>query len=144
MKLYGRCDTLLALTRETTEIYTRQTGSMLGMIIKSSVDLGIYAQKMATLYLFKSWGSTAPIIQSDMDKSLKIFQASLKKLKNGKINTPEIQSTLKKVEKAFMYFTVMSSQENSSIPALIYKKSNAILKNANTLSRLYNKAITLN
>jgi hypothetical protein len=144
MALFTDMDVLLALTRETTEIYSRQTGSMLGKIIDASADIGINAQRMATLYLLKAWGKKEGKIKENMSKAIQRFQQSVVTLKEAKINTEDIRDTLKKVEKAFMYFTVMDALDNSSIPTLIYKKSNSILKNANRLSALYNKTITLN
>jgi hypothetical protein len=144
MALFTDMDALLVLSRETTEIYSRQTGSMLGKIIDASADIGINAQRMATLYLLKAWGKKEGKIKEDMSKAIKSFQQSVMVLKEAKINTEDIRNTLKKVEKAFMYFTVMDALDNSSVPTLIYKKSNSILKNANKLSALYNKTITLN
>jgi hypothetical protein len=144
MALFTDMDALLVLTRETTEIYSRQTGSMLGKIIDASADIGINAQRRATLYLLKAWGKKEGKIKEDMSKAIKSFQQSVMVLKEAKINTEDIRNTLKKVEKAFMYFTVMDALDSSSVPTLIYKKSNSILKNANKLSALYNKTITLN
>jgi len=144
VKLFGQMDTLLALTRETTKIYTRQTGSMLGKIIDASSDIGINAQRMATLYLLKAWGEGENMVKEKMQEAIGAFQKSVKILKAAQINTPEIRTVLGRVEKAFMYFTVMDALDSSAVPTLIYKKSNTILKDANKLSTLYNKTITLN
>jgi len=74
MVLFAQLDKMLILTRETTEIYTRQTGSMLGkIIIDASADLGINAQRMATLYLLKAWGVKDKEIKQNMGKAIKNF-----------------------------------------------------------------------
>ncbi len=39
---------------------------------------------------------------------------------------------------------LLQKKREVEVPTLIYKKSNTILKNANLLSTLYNKMITLN
>ena len=142
--LFDKLDLMLALTKETTEIYTRQTGSMLGKIIDASTDIGINAQRMATLYLLKAWKIKEKRVEASMKRSMEIFKKSTEMLKQAKINTAEIQSQLKEIERAFMYFSVMDRLDSTTIPTLIYKKSDTILENANTLSSLYNKTITLN
>jgi len=142
--LFKEFDTLLTLTKSTTEIYTRQTGSMLGKIIDASADIGINAQRMATLYLLKAWGVREKVIMDNMALAIRNFQKSVKTLKESTINTTKIQNILKQVERAFVYFTVMDVLDVSSIPTLIYQKSNSILENANKLSTAYNKTITLN
>ena len=144
LKLLTQMDGLLALTRETTEIYTRQTGSMLGKIIDASADIGIHAQRMSMLYLLKAWGEKEARVDKEMKRSIAQFQKSITLLKDARVNTPEIRKVLKEVERAFMYFTVMDTLDSSAIPTLIYQKSNTILKAANTLAVLYNKTITLN
>ncbi len=144
MVLFDKLELMLALTRETTEIYTRQTGSMLGKIIDASADIGISAQRMATLYLLKAWKIKEKKVETSMKRSMEIFKKSMEMLKQAKINTIEIQRRLKKIERAFMYFSVMNRLDSTAIPTLIYKKSDTILENANILSSLYNKTITLN
>ena len=142
--LFDKLELMLALTRETTEIYTRQTGSMLGKIIDASADIGINAQRMATLYLLMAWKIKEKRVGISMKRSMEIFKKSTEMLKQAKINTTEIQSQLKEIERAFMYFSVMDRLDSTTIPTLIYKKSDTILENANILSSLYNKTITLN
>ncbi len=144
MILYDKLSAMLMLTKETTEIYTRQTGSMLGKIIDASADIGINAQKMATLYLLKAWEIKDETVEAGMKHALERFSKSLEMLKKAKVNTEEIRKQLKKIGKASMYFSVMDTLGSTAIPTLIYRKSDIILKDANTLSALYNKSITLN
>jgi len=144
LALLSEMDGLLALTRKTTEIYTRQTGYMLGKTMNASADIGIDAQRMATLYLLKAWGEKSATVDTMMKASIKEFKQAMELLKTARINTPEIKKVLQEVDRAFMYFTVMDALDSSAIPTLIYKKSNTILKAANRLAILYNKTITLN
>ncbi len=142
--LLDKLDGMLELTRETTALYTRQTGSMLGKIIDASVEIGVHVQRTATLYLLKSWDIKEGKIKTGMKHSMEIISKSLEMLKNTKVNNDEIRKQIAKIEKDFMYFSVMDKLKSMAIPTLIYKKSDTILETANTISSLYNKAITLN
>ena len=142
--LLKQLDVLLILCKESTKLYSRQTGSMLGKIIDDAADLGIDAQRMAVLYLLKAWGVSNDATVKEMHAIMKRFQSAIARLEEARINTPEIVSVLKKVKRDFLYFTMMDSLGSSMIPTLIYKKSNTILQSANQLALLYNKTITLN
>jgi len=58
-------------------------------------------------------------------------------LQKSELNTDEINELLNKVEKSFMFFEVMNRSIQIYIPTLIYKKSNDILKDMNTVTHKY-------
>jgi len=68
---------------------------------------------------------------------MKLFKESLGKLMKSDMSTPEIMALLKKAEKSFKFFEIMNRSKSKFIPALIYKKSNEILKDMNTATGLY-------
>jgi hypothetical protein len=72
-----------------------------------------------------------------MDSAMTLFKTSLETLQKSDLNTDEITELLAKVKKSFMFFEVMNKSDSAFIPALIYKKSNDILKNMDTITRLY-------
>jgi len=95
------------------------------------------SQRMASLYMLKVWGVNDPKFKDKMTKAMKLFKDSHEILKKSRMNTPEINELLAKVERAFMFFEIMNKSNTKFIPALIYKKSNEILKNMNTVTGLY-------
>jgi hypothetical protein len=95
------------------------------------------SQRMASLYMLKVWGVNDPKFKDKMTKTMELFKKSHEVLKKSSMNTPEINKLLTKVERAFMFFEIMNKSSSKFIPALIYKKSNEILKNMNTVTGLY-------
>lgn len=95
------------------------------------------SQRMASLYMLKVWGVDDPQFKKKMDEAMKLFRESLDRLKQSEMNTPEITSLLEKAEKSFKFFEIMNRSKSKFIPALIYKKSNEILKDMNTATGLY-------
>jgi len=135
---------LSKITRETTKLYTRQTGALLGETMNASASLGVDSQKMAVLYLMKAWGADSAEIKEQMSTAISSFEVSMAMLKKSNINTDEMLEILKATQRNFLYFKVMDELDSSSIPTLIYKKSNIILEDAKKLGIQYSKSIILN
>ncbi len=143
-KIQKRMHEMLTTNRETTKIYTSQTGSMLGEFINATVNIEVDSQKMAMLYLMHAWGIYDAGIEAEMKATIAEFEASVQMLKGAKVNTPEMLTKLQKVERSFLYFKMMDVLGSTSIPTLIYKKSNIILQSARELAIVYDKSIILN
>jgi len=143
-EIQKRMREMLLVSRVTTKIYTIQTGLMLGEVINSAVDIEVNSQKMAMLYLMSAWGIYDTKIESEMRSTIKEFDASVQMLKKEKVNTPQMLTKLEEVERNFLYFKMMDVLGSRSIPTLIYKKSNTILKSARELAAAYDSSIILN
>jgi hypothetical protein len=87
--------------------------------------------------MLKVWGMNAPKFKEKMDAAMTLFSDSLDKLMASDLNTDEINKLLKRVKKNFMFFQIMNKSQTKFIPSLIYKKSNEILKDMNTVTGLY-------
>ena len=136
-KLQESLDVLLKESNRTTELFAKDTGEKSGEIINISGRQRMLSQRMAGLYMLKVWGVDDKQFKEKMGETMKLFKDSLEKLKKSKLNTDEIKTLLSKVEKSFMYFEVMNRSSNVFIPTLIYKKSDDILKNMNSVTKLY-------
>ena len=136
-KLQESLDVLLKESNRTTELFAKDTGEESGEIINISGRQRMLSQRMAGLYMLKVWGVDDKQFKEKMGETMKLFKDSLEKLKKSKLNTDEIKTLLSKVEKSFMYFEVMNRSSNVFIPTLIYKKSDDILKNMNSVTKLY-------
>jgi hypothetical protein len=87
--------------------------------------------------MLKVWGVDDPKFKEKMKKTMQLFKTSLERLKKANMNTPEINKLLTRAERSFKFFEIMNRSQSKFIPALIYKKSNEILKDMNTVTGLY-------
>lgn len=87
--------------------------------------------------MLKVWGVDDKKFKEKMEDSMKLFKESLEMLQKSELNTDEIRELLSKVERSYMFFEIMNRSSRAFIPALIYKKSDDILKNMNSATKLY-------
>jgi len=136
-KMQEDLEALLKQSNEAVGLFAKQTGKESGEIINISGRQRMLSQRMASLYMLKVWGINDPQFKKKMDASMKLFKDSLDRLMKSNMNTPEITALLKKAERSFKFFEIMNKSKSKFIPALIYKKSNEILKDMNTATGLY-------
>jgi len=136
-KLQESLEALLSASNDTTVLFAKETGKTAGEIVNISGRQRMLSQRMAGLYMLKVWGVDDEKFKDKMESAMKLFKDSLKELDESKLNTDEINILLNEVKKSFMFFEVMNKSSNVFIPALIYKKSNDILKNMNTVTHGY-------
>jgi len=136
-KMQEDLEALLKQSNEAVGLFAKQTGKASGEIINISGRQRMLSQRMASLYMLKVWGVDDPQFKKKMDQSMKLFKDSLDRLMKSDMNTPEITALLKKAERSFKFFEIMNRSKSKFIPALIFKKSNEILKDMNTATGLY-------
>ena len=133
---------LLKISDDITKLFTAQSNSKTGEIINISGRQRMLSQRMASLYMLKAWGINDPEFKKKLKDAMQLFKTSLDKLLQYEKNTPEISTLLKKAKRDFMFFEIMGRSNSKFIPALIYKKSNEILKNMNSATHLYTQLQT--
>ena len=140
--LQNELEKLLRTSDEITKLFTAQSKSSTGEIINISGRQRMLSQRMASLYMLKVWGINDPEFKQKLNDAMQLFKTSLERLLSYDKNTPEITALLKKAKRDFMFFEIMGKASKKFIPALIYRKSDEILKNMNSATKLYTKLET--
>ncbi len=136
-KLQIDLDALLKASDDTTKLFAKESGKASGEIINVSGRQRMLSQRMAGLYMLKVWEVEDPQFQTKLDDAMKLFKTSLAELEKSDLNTEDIKALLAKVKRSFMFFEMMSKSKSKFVPTLIYKKSNDILVNMNSVTQKY-------
>lgn len=133
---------MLASCQKTTELIIKASGENTSEIINISGRQRMLSQRLAALYMLQVWGVEDPEFKNKLYATLDEFEKALKILHQSKRNSPEINTGLAKVKRLYMWFEVMGrSKSGKYVPAIISKSSDKILKEMNTITNLYMKAI---
>jgi len=130
-------DVLLQASDDTTKLFAKDSGKESGKIVNISGRQRMLSQKMASLYMLRVWGIEDATFKQKLNDAMQLFKVSLEDLEKSDMNTEEIKSLLSKVKRSFMFFEMMNRSKSKFIPALIYKKSNDILVNMNSVTQKY-------
>ncbi|MCI5166960.1 MAG: hypothetical protein D3903_12920 [Candidatus Electrothrix sp. GM3_4] len=106
-KFTGRCE-------EIAEDIAKNTGIKGEHDVVLVAELGMESQRLAALYLIKSWGVTDPNYDGEVKgivaQTEKIYKELLKA--DEKLVSKEIKEQLKKIEKDFIAFSVMATSKS--------------------------------
>jgi nitrate/nitrite-specific signal transduction histidine kinase len=139
-KLQVELEKLLKASDKATKLFAKASGEESGEIVNIAGRQRMLSQRMAGLYMLKVWGVEDPKFKEKLDDTLKLFKTSLEKLQKSPLNNDEINALLAKVKRSFIFFEMMNRSRSKFVPSLIYKKSNDILENMNTVTQLYVKS----
>jgi nitrate/nitrite-specific signal transduction histidine kinase len=139
-KLQEDLEKLLKASDEATKLFAKESGKASGEIVNMAGRQRMLSQRMASLYMLKVWGVKDPKFKTKLDDTLALFKDSLEKLEASPLNNEESKALLVKVMRSFMFFEMMNRSKSKFVPTLIYKKSNDILNNMNTVTQIYVKS----
>ena len=136
-KLQEDLEKLLKASDEATKLFAKASGKEAGEMVNIAGRQRMLSQRMASLYMLKVWGVEDPKFKTKLNDTLTLFKTSLQKLETSSLNNDETKVLLAKVKRSFMFFEMMNRSKSKFVPTLIYKKSNDILKNMDSVTQLY-------
>jgi hypothetical protein len=106
-------------------------------IINISSYQGVIIERMAALYMLKTWGVSDPKFDFKMKESITFFNNSLYKMLESPSTSDTNKQLVKKVMRSFKFFEVMNRSKTKFIPTLIYAKTIKIHKQIKTITQTY-------
>jgi hypothetical protein len=99
----------------------------------------VIIERMAALYMIKTWGITDPKFAFKMRESITFFNNSLYKMLESPKTTVGNKLSIKKVMRTFKFFEMMNRSKSKFIPTLIYSKTTQIHKQITKITQTYIK-----
>jgi hypothetical protein len=95
--------------------------------------LSAVSQKFASLYMLLKWGMNNEKLHKDMEKQKEIYAHALAELEKISFTSDETKKVLKKLKKDLLYFEFLEKATKTFMPALVYKKTNAMFDHSNEM-----------
>jgi len=140
-------DKILALQNKTDKIlqeFSILMKSALNNNKKASQDIisiagyqAVIIERMASLYMIKTWGITDPKFAFKMRESITFFNNSLYKMLESPQSSAKNKKAVKKVMRNFKFFEMMNRSKSKFIPTLIYAKTTQIHKQIQKITQTY-------
>jgi len=137
------------LQKKTDKILAKMSGLM-KLLLKSSTEgkdkiinisgyQGVIVERMAALYMMKTWGVNDPKFDFKMRESITFFNNSLHKMLDSPLTTSKNKKKIKSVMRTFKFFEIMNRSKTKFIPTLIYSKTRKIHADIKKITALYLK-----
>jgi len=98
---------------------------------------GVIIERMAALYMIKTWGISDPKFAFKMRESITFFNNSLYKMLESPQTSASNKVAVKKVMRTFKFFEMMNRSKTKFIPTLIYSKTTQIHKLIKKITQTY-------
>lgn len=98
---------------------------------------GVIIERMAALYMIKTWGISDPKFNFKMKESITFFNNSLYKMLEAPQTSPKNKNAIQKVMRSFKFFEIMNRSKTKFIPTLIYAKTTKIHKQIKKITQTY-------
>lgn len=129
---------LLDLSHQITQILSKEAGNNRGPEINKSGRQRMLSQRLASLYMLKSWRVKNFKFDQEFTLTLNEFKDNQTQLKQSKETTADILKQLAIADRAFIWFEMTEKTKSKKpIPSLILRSSNTILNAMDKATLLY-------
>jgi len=97
----------------------------------------VIIERMAALYMIKTWGISDPKFAFKMRESITFFNNSLYKMLEHPKTSTDNKTAIQKVMRSFKFFEIMNRSKTKFIPTLIYAKTIKIHTQINKITQTY-------
>lgn len=133
-------EVVLSASHKLVLLLVKRAGSKAGHLVNIAGRQRMLTQRMAKFYLFQSWGMQRPEYVEGYVAAEKEFRAALIELKSSPINTAEIKTALKSVDKSWKVFSLSKLVgADQFVPAIVVRSLDKILGKMNTITAMYVK-----
>ncbi|MDQ7084149.1 MAG: hypothetical protein Q9M36_04105 [Sulfurovum sp.] len=137
LTLQKETDKLLQLLSILMKTVLTETKNSSSNIVSIAGYQGVIIERMAALYMIKTWGISDPKFNFKMRESITFFNNSLYKMLESPETSPSNQKAVKKVMRSFKFFEIMNRSKTKFIPTLIYSKTSNIHKQIQKITQTY-------
>lgn len=130
---------LLDECQKITDMLEKANGDKASHFVNRSGRDRLMSQRIAMLYLARSWDVQAPDLEDAFNASVKEFETVLDELKEAGTPNQEIAVALRKVEAQWKFTTMAAgfSQPNQFVPTAMATSADKLYDKVNDLTRLY-------
>lgn len=136
-ELQKKTDKILAKMSGLMKLLLKTSTAGHNKIINISGYQAVIVERMAALYMMKTWGVNDPKFDFKMRESITFFNNSLHKMLDSPLTTPKNKKTIKNVMRTFRFFEIMNRSKTKFIPTLIYSKTRKIHTEIKKITALY-------
>lgn len=136
--MLANSERLLQESQALTDLMAAQAGSM-GKVVNRSGWARVQSQRIAMLYMAKTWQVQAPDLDSKLDTAVADFDGILKELEASPAPNEQIATSLRRVRAnwAFTLKGIDLHASNAFVPTSITVSTDSLFRHMNELTRLY-------
>ncbi len=131
-------DGLLAATHKVVLLLQDVSGSAQDRLVNISGRQRMLAQRLAKLYLLRSWGFDNSQVRTDIEQTRNEFKGALAELESAPGNNAEVTSALVEARREWNLFEHgLNRNNNDLIPLVVSTSSDKLLVTMNEITGMY-------